>query len=184
MEKPLIIPIIGKARNGKDTFAQYLKEGIEERTGKKVLVVRYADYLKFVLEKYYNWNGKKDEEGRTLLQHIGTDICRTNNPDIWVNVVIELVKGLGEDIVYVLIPDTRFENEIDRWYDNEFEVLSIRVKRLNEDGTDFDNGLTVEQKQHPSETSLDDYNPYYIVEAKSLEELKESAEAILDAEKI
>lgn len=183
MEKPLVIPIIGKARNGKDTFAQYLKEKLEEK-GKKVLVVRYADYLKFVLEKYYGWNGKKDEEGRTLLQHIGTDVCRKNNPDMWVNVVVELVKGLGDSIEYVLIPDARFENEIDCWYKEEFEVVSVRVVRLNEDGSEFDNGLTKEQKEHPSETSLDDYNPYYIVEARNLEELQESAEAILEEEKI
>ena len=183
MEKPLVIPIIGKARNGKDTFAQYLKEKLEEK-GKKVLVIRYADYLKFVLEKYYGWNGKKDEEGRTLLQHIGTDVCRKNNPNTWVNVVVELVKGLGDSIEYVLIPDARFENEIGCWYKEEFEVVSVRVVRLNEDGSEFDNGLTKEQKEHPSETSLDDYNPYYIVEARNLEELQESAEAILEEEKI
>ena len=183
MKKPLVIPIIGKARNGKDTFAQYLKEKLEEK-GKKVLVIRYADYLKFVLEKYYGWNGKKDEEGRTLLQHIGTDVCRKNNPNTWANVVVELVKGLGDSIEYVLIPDTRFENEIDCWYKEEFEVVSVRVVRLNEDGSEFDNGLTKEQKEHPSETSLDDYNPYYIVEARNLEELQESAEAILEEEKI
>ena len=110
MEKPLIIPIIGKARNGKDTVAQYLKEEIEKRTGKKVLDIRYADYLKFVLKKYYGWDGNKDEKGRTLLQHIGTDLCRNNNPDIWANVVVELVKGLGDSISYVIIQDTRFEN--------------------------------------------------------------------------
>ena len=148
------------------------------------MVIRYADYLKFVLEKYYGWNGKKDEEGRTLLQHIGTDVCRKNNPDTWVNVVVELVKGLGDSIEYVLIPDARFENEIDCWYKEEFEVVSVRVVRLNEDGSEFDNGLTKEQKEHPSETSLDDYNPYYIVEARNLEELQESAEAILEEEKI
>ena len=39
MEKPLIIPIIGKARNGKDTVAQYLKEEIEKRTGKRYWIL-------------------------------------------------------------------------------------------------------------------------------------------------
>lgn len=184
MEKPVIIPIIGKARNGKDTFANFLKKEIEERTGKKVLDIRYADYLKFVLKKYYGWNGVKDKEGRSLLQYVGTDLCRKNNPNVWVNVIVELVKGLGDTVSYVLIPDTRFENEIDCWYDNDFKIISIRVKRLNPDGTEFDNGLSEEQKRHPSETSLDEYNPYYIVEASSLEELEKSAKAILDEEKI
>ena len=88
MEKPLIIPIMGKARNGKDSFAKFLKEEIEERTGENVLIIRYADYLKFVLEKYFNWDGNKDEKGRNLLQHIGTDTCRKNNENVWVNVVV------------------------------------------------------------------------------------------------
>ena len=184
MEKPLIIPIMGKARNGKDSFAKFLKEEIEERTGENVLIIRYADYLKFVLEKYFNWDGNKDEKGRNLLQHIGTDTCRKNNENVWVNVVVELVKSFGNEFPYVLIPDARFENEIGCWYDNEFEVVTIRVKRLNEDGSEYDNGLTEEQKNHPSETSLDDFVPYYNVEAKSLEELKESVQTILDKERI
>lgn len=184
MCKPLIIPIIGKARNGKDTFAGYLKEELENRTGKNVLIVKYADYLKFILKEYFNWNGEKDENGRNMLQHIGTDLCRKNNPDIWVNVVMELVKGLSSEISYVLIPDARFENEIYCWYDNNFDVTTIKVKRFNEDGSEFDNGLTEEQKNHPSETSLDNFNPCYIVEAKNLGELKDSVITILDEEKI
>lgn len=184
MEKPLIVPIIGKARHGKDSFASYLKEALEKENKGEILVIRYADYLKFVLEKYFDWDGKKDEKGRSLLQHIGTDVCRKNNPNIWVEVVMDLVKGLGNKFSYILIPDTRFPNEIDEWYDNEFKVITIRVVRENEDGSFYDNGLTEEQKNHPSETSLDDYVPYYIVEAYNLDMLKESAEEIAKLKEI
>ena len=61
MEKPLIIPIIGKARHGKDTFSLYLKEEIEKEPKNNVLIIRYADYLKFVCKSYFDWNGEKDE---------------------------------------------------------------------------------------------------------------------------
>ena len=177
MCKPLIIPIIGKAQNGKDTFARYLKEELE-KDGKEVLTIKYGDYLKFICKEYFEWNGEKDEKGRNLLQYIGTDLCRSNNENVWVAVVCELVKGFGNRFNYVLIPDTRFENEVYYWDKNEFSTFPVKVVRKNEDGSEFHNGLTSEQKRHPSETSLDNFKPFYIIEACSLEQLKESAEVI------
>ena len=56
----------------------------------------------------------------------------------------------------MIIPDTRFPNEIDlikSAYDN---VDFIKVVRPG-----FDNGLTEEQKNHPSETALDDIEADY-----------------------
>lgn len=176
--KPLIIPIMGKAKHGKDSLAEYLKQQFENK-GKEVLVVRYADYLKYILKKYFDWNGKKDENGRQLLQSIGTNLCRNNNPDVWVNVVIEFIKSLGNKYYAILIPDARFENEINRWYEEGFKVITIRVKRLNEDGSLYDNGLTEEQKKHSSETALDDYIANYEVEATNLVELLDSSEVIV-----
>lgn len=178
MEKPLIIPIIGKARHGKDTFSLYLKEEIEKEPKNNVLIIRYADYLKFVCKSYFDWNGEKDEKGRTILQYVGTDLCRQNNENVWVTVVYEFVKSCGDRFTHVLIPDTRFENEINYWDKKEFSTIPIKVIRKNLDGSDFDNGLTEEQKSHPSETNLDNFKPFYIVEANSLEQLKESAETI------
>lgn len=75
-----IIMISGKMRHGKDTCAQFIKEELE-RANKHVLVIHYADYLKFVLKQYFGWNGEKDEEGRKLLQTVGTDLIRARQPD-------------------------------------------------------------------------------------------------------
>ena len=68
-----IIAISGHAQNGKDTTANIIKKHLEER-GDKVLIVHYADLLKFICTKYFDWDGQKDEKGRHLLQYIGTDI--------------------------------------------------------------------------------------------------------------
>jgi len=152
MKKPTIILISGKAQNGKDFVANELKRQLEE-LGNKVLIVHYADYLKMVCKDYLGWDGKKDEKGRQVLQYVGTDKARKNNPDIWVKVVNELILAIGEDYDYILIPDTRFSNEIDYMKRYGHDVISVRVTRLN-----FESTLTKEQKQHLSETALDNYD--------------------------
>ncbi len=41
--------------------------------GYKVLIAHYADLVKYVAKTFFEWNGEKDEYGRSLLQHIGTE---------------------------------------------------------------------------------------------------------------
>jgi len=145
-----IIPISAKAQHGKDTLADLLKIELE-KLNRKVAIFHYADYLKFVCQQYYEWDGKKNEQGRSILQKVGTDLARKNNPNIWVNVAVEFFKAFSNSYDYILIPDTRFPNEIDVLKEN-FDVTSIRLVRK-----DFSSNLTPEQKIHPSETALDDY---------------------------
>ena len=66
-----IINISGKAMAGKDTCALILKEKLESKN-KKVLITHFADLVKYVSKQFFNWNGIKDEQGRTILQRIGT----------------------------------------------------------------------------------------------------------------
>lgn len=151
MSKPTIVPISGKARHGKDTTAELIKKELEAK-GKKVLIVHYADYLKFICKAYFGWNGEKDEDGRTLLQQVGTDKIRAKEPDFWVNIIEELISVLGDEFDFYLIPDTRFPNEIDFFRQFDHHVIAIRVVRPF-----FKSELTEEQLNHPSETALDDY---------------------------
>lgn len=176
---PKVILISGKARHGKDCFAQAF-EGKAALNGKKCLIIKYADILKFICMKYFYWDGEKDNNGRTLLQYVGTDLARVNNPNIWVNCVIEIVKGLKTEFDYILIPDTRFPNEIQEWMGKEFDYISVRVNRLNEDKTPFDNGLSQEQKSHPSETALDGYVFDYVVNNIKLEDIVRAANDIYE----
>lgn len=156
-----LILISAKAQHGKDFTANILKEKLEANN-QKVLITHYADYLKFICKEYFGWDGTKNEVGRTLLQYIGTDKARKNNPNIWVSVINELIKAIGEDYDYILIPDTRFPNEIDFMKSQSYDVVAMRIKRL-----DFENSLTEEQRQHMSEIALDDYKFDYYIECKS-----------------
>ena len=119
-----IICISGKAQHGKDTTADLLK-GILEQQGNTVVVYHYADLLKFICKSYFNWNGQKDEYGRTLLQHVGTDVVRSKDPDYWVDFAIKFFNLFEHDWNYVLIPDCRFPNEI------ELMQLDCASKKLN-----------------------------------------------------
>ena len=143
-----IVLISGKARSGKDVTAKIIKEYLL-KAGKRVLITHYADFLKEFCRINYGYRGIKDTADRYILQHVGTDIVRRNNPDAWVNIMVELLKGVRTEFDFVLIPDVRFENEIDVIKRNFDDVFCLDIVRDN-----FDNGLTTSQKLHPSEMGL------------------------------
>ena len=113
------------------------------------------------------------------MQYLGTDLARHNNENVWLNCVKEIIKGLQTEYDFVLISDCRFPNELN-WEDTDFLTYTIRLNRKNEDGSDYDNGLTEEQKNHPSETALDDTAFNYVIEDKNLEDIEYAAEQILE----
>lgn len=167
-----IILISGKMRHGKDTSAAFIKRELENQ-GRRVLIIHYGDYLKFLLKNYYGWSGDKTNKGsRELLQHFGTDVIRKQEPYFWVDNVIHFLKLTQADWDFVLIPDTRFPNEIARQIDafGRENVITIRVDRL-----DFvPERATQEQLQHESETALDRYPfDYYLYNTKDLDGLRE-----------
>ena len=145
-----VICISAKAQHGKDTTATILKCELEEQ-GNRVLIIHYADLLKYLCREYFNWDGAKDEVGRTLLQKVGTDIVRSKNPDYWVDFVIGFLKLFEAEWDYVLIPDCRFPNEVERMK-SAFDAIHLRVVRSN-----FVSPLSIEQQNHPSEIALDNY---------------------------
>lgn len=165
---------------GKDSFGEALKRQLETK-GKKVFNTHYADFLKFYCARYKNWDGQKNFYGRQLLQETGS-VARNNYEDAWVDIVISLLRGFKSEYDYAIIPDTRYPNEIEhvkavnsslRLYNQEFaeEIHTIRVSRPG-----FENDLTPEQKQHPSETALDDYEfDYYYANVGDLKKMEEDA---------
>lgn len=70
-----VILISGKAQNGKDTVAAYMREKLTEDKH-RVLITHYADLLKYICRSYFGWDGVKDEKGRKMLQYVGTDVIR------------------------------------------------------------------------------------------------------------
>lgn len=176
------ILISGKAGSGKDATAQFMKEELEKH-GKKVLIMKYGDAVKWVLRDYFNWDGKKDITGRTLLQYIGTDVVRARHPNFWTGIVVGLLQAFEpyKDFDIALVPDARFPNEVDIALQSLQNCVAVRINRTNPDGTEWINPtLTEEQRKHPSETSLDNYAFDYIIHNdEGLDTLHESAITVL-----
>lgn len=146
-----VVCISGKAEAGKDYTASLLKRELEER-GERVHIMHYADLLKYVCKSFFGWNGEKDLNGRTLLQTVGK-IVRERDQNYWVNFIKDVLTLFPDEYDFILIPDTRYINEIENMK-NEFHLVSVRVDRPE----GWENSLTEEQRQHESEVNLDDYN--------------------------
>ena len=169
-----VLCISAKAQHGKDTAAGFIKDYLES-LGSRVLITHYADLVKFVCEKYFNWDGKKDEKGRTMLQYVGTDVISSQQPSYWVDFVVSILKFFETEWDYVLIPDCRYPVEVTRMKEY-FDTTVLRVERPN-----FESGLTDKQKQHASEVSMDKFPYDAIIYNKSdLEEFKISLEGFTD----
>lgn len=175
-----ILMISGKSGSGKDTFANIMREKLE-KSNKKCITLHYADLVKYYLKQYYNWDGVKDEKGRTLLQQLGTNKVRAKFPDYWAETIAKFLAAIPDDFDCAFIPDARFPNEIEVVKQYNPNALSIRIERYDEEGNNYINpAFTQEQLIHPSETSLDDYEDFdYIVNNYDLTEFENSAEAVL-----
>jgi hypothetical protein len=170
-----VILFSGKAESGKTASALIVKKLLEEK-GRKVIKLAYGDYVKYNLKLIYNWDGNKDEQGRKLLQHFGTDMVKAKNPLFWINTIIELLKVIQDDFNYVLIDDCRFPEEVNSYDYHDWYYWIFRIERPNHKSK-----LTEEQLLHISETALDNYNFDDTLTAENFEQLeKEVKEKIVD----
>lgn len=171
MNKPTVILLSGHAGCGKDFVANILKEQLE-KCNKKVLITHYADLLKYICKTFFNWNGEKDEFGRSLLQYVGTDVVREVNPNYWVDFIDGIIYMFYDKWDYILIPDARFPNEITEMKrSNFYSTISIRVNRPG-----YETHLTKEQQAHHSETALDDFNFDIYIDNTTKESVKKQIE--------
>ena len=120
------IILSGKSGSGKDMMAQFMKEELAKH-GQKVLVIHYADAVKWFCRDFLDWDGKKDEVGRTLLQMVGTDIVRAKHPNFWVGIVVGLIQAFEpyKDFDVAIIPDARFLNTVTEYYRNLYSEEEI-----------------------------------------------------------
>lgn len=170
-----VIAISGKAGSGKDTSAVIMAD-ILQKKGQRVLITHYADLLKYICRQFFGWDGKKDEEGRRLLQYVGTDVIRRQDPDFWVDFLRDVLLFFEDRWDWVLIPDLRFPNELTRIKNAGFDVTHVRVLR-----DDAQNGMPDEQKNHPSETAMDDCEPDILLQnIGDIPALREKISALIE----
>lgn len=127
--KHVLIPVSGFARSGKDTLADAIFDYLaEDEPEYSAIVLKFANALKQSLQVALDEAGVKIDVFtedpvkkaalRPLLVNYG-EYCRTLNPDVWVNKVIEEINEWTDDTCkdsdgeysVILIPDLRYENE-------------------------------------------------------------------------
>jgi Deoxynucleotide monophosphate kinase len=159
-----------RARVGKDTAADYLstKYGGERFAFSKALY----DILHFAQSRC-GFPLKKD---RQFLQYIGTEWARSQEEDVWVNILVKDVKGyINNSKENIYVTDVRFPNEFNALKELGFTMIQIKGDPKSEFGSGSSN--------HKSEVALSEYEDsmwdHIIINDGSLVDFHEKLDALL-----
>ena len=173
----MIIAFAGRANAGKDLAGKYLVEHY------KFLHYYFAKPLKeackHLFQLTYHQIAEKEKviepwgiSPRTMYQKIGTDICRSIDPNIWVkNAQMFVNQNQHRNIV---ITDCRFSNEA-LWIRNQCGIV-IHIERNNE---------PIVESKHTSENSMveSDYD-YSIENTETKEDLYKKIDIFMEKIKV
>lgn len=192
----MLIGITGKARSGKDTFAELLANSLFEKGGQRFILMAYAHELKLRVQKDFDlsyeqlWGDEKevmDKRYRKFPRYLGgvrSDRSELPNP-YWTpreilqeygqffrtinhNFWVEELFRVIEDKEYknVIVTDVRHPNEADPIKERGGYI--IKVTRDTKD--------PIHGANHISETAMDDYSSdIHIINNGGLDELKQIA---------
>lgn len=171
-KNPTIYLMCGKAKHGKDTFSAFLKKAYEDN-GKKIIVTQLSKYIKYYAREMTGWDLSEETKPREFLQQLGTNVIRQKlkKDDLFIKRMIDDIEIFSYFYDAIIISDVRLKKEINDLKKAYPQLITIHINR-----PDFDNGLTEEQKNHPTEIDLDDFNDFDIeICNTTLEKLKDNA---------
>lgn len=180
----MIVGLTGRAQHGKDFTARVLAEfgfkryAFADQLKSMALVLNPYIDSKYTLRLYQlvqdqGWDGAKENpEVRRFLQVLGTEGVREHlGEDAWVAALEKHIRDdTGDPNFYarnIVITDVRFPNEA-RWVTRNQGGVLWRIRRINLDGTAYDNGLGAD---HPSEQYVDSLPVEREIVARTKEEL-------------
>jgi hypothetical protein len=170
----IVITIGGKAENGKNSLATLLKSELESK-GNSVCILGFGDETKLIATQAYEWNGIKDEQGRTLLQEVCEKLVK-KSPIYCVSSVQRRINVLSDEFDYFIVTDNRFPIEIEHLKNCGLNIVSLYVESETLKST-----LTDEQKQHISEISLSKDHCDIFVSNTTISKLKKQAKLLAEA---
>lgn len=149
---PKIFILSGKARSGKTETAKIIENYFKE---KKCITISFAYYLKDYIKRITGWDGSENTKPRELLQNLGIELIKNNIDDkLLINRVLQDVEVFSYFYDIIIISDARLVDEIEFIKNKYPNSISIRI--TNNDN----NNLTEEQKNHITETGLNNYNRF------------------------
>ena len=162
----------GKARSGKDTVANIIKEYYKD---KKEIIISFDYYIKDYAKRVSDWDGNNETKPRELLQQLGIELINDKiNDKLFINKIFEDIEIFSYFYDIIVIDDARLLDEINNLKEKYKNSVSIRINRNN-----FNNNLTESEKQHITEVGLDNYNNFdYVIENNNID-LKNIVEEIL-----
>lgn len=194
MKKKTVIGFIGKARAGKDTSFDFMKDYLATK-GVIIEHESFAKLLKEQVKEICYWDGQKDPAGRKLLQDFTKSIkayCSTladKFPDnefyqdmrdgaYYPAHTLKNIRESDQDLFG--ITDFRFQSETSLFSSKEdVNLITIRIVRTNPDGTLYTGDLSPEALADISENDLNDYKTTYtIMNDGTLEDLKVKVEEL------
>ncbi len=167
-----IYVIGGKAKCGKNTFGEYLKEQLKDY-GYKPCVMHLTEPLYEYARNYFCWNENEEEKPREFLQKMGIEIIqeKLGKKDFLLNRLFEDIEILSNFFDTFIITDARLIHEFESIKMKYPDVTTIKLVRNN-----YDTMLTEEETNHITEREIDAYRDFdYIVDNITLEDLKRGA---------
>ena len=171
---PKIFVLSGKARSGKTETAKIIESYYKE---KKCITISFAYYLKDYIKRITNWDGNEDTKPRELLQHLGIELIKNNIDDkLLINRILQDIEVFSYFYDIIIISDARLVDEIESVKNKYPNSVSIRISN------NCNNNLTDKQKNHITETGLDNYNDFDYFVTNDYDNLEKELENILRSE--
>lgn len=170
-KKPNIYVICGKARSGKDSIAEIIMEN-KNNCVHLSITTPLKEYAKLITR----WDGNEKTKPRDLLQNLGIDLIKKQiDPKMLIRRTIEDIKVLSYYKDNIIVSGVRLKEEIEDLKSTFDNVIVIKVKRPN-----YDNELTLKQKNHITEHDLDTYEGDYNIINEDYSNLKNQLIKILE----
>lgn len=188
----MILGLCGKARVGKDLFAEILAEEIFNSVKKRFVLMAYAHELKNRVQRAFDlsyeqlWGNDKEipdrryqkyKEGndifwtpREIMQNYG-EFYRSIDYDFWVKELFRIIDE--KEYSNVIITDVRHPNEADPIVKRGGLIIKITSNRENKE--------QIHGSNHISETAMDNYDKvdFHITNDGSIEDLRVTAQQVV-----
>jgi len=150
-----ILGLCGYKQSGKSTLAQVARTDFNFRR------MGFADELKNIIQRLWpaftedHMFGELKEEVveeygksfREVVQHVGTDLFRAYDPDVWVRSTRQAIEHyehqMGRAVRPLVIDDLRFDNEAELIHELGGEVWEVSKGESRTDSHLSEQGLTI-----------------------------------------